>query len=105
MFNFWTKVAWWAFLAAGNGGMVDNIKQSVDTCSSCVTDEQSPTTDCQNGLVDLLKMSITNITKGVVGWMCGYSGNWWSPVNLATVGVMTILILLILMLKIGHQTI
>lgn len=55
--------------------MVDNVRVGVHACQSCIANHQSPNTNCEDDIVSLVKMSITNVTKGVVGWMNGYGAN------------------------------
>lgn len=55
--------------------MVDNVNVGIDACQSRVANHQSPNTNCRNDIVALVKMSISNVTKGVKGWMTGYSTN------------------------------
>ena len=73
--QYWTKIAWWASFVAGDGGLVDNVNVGIDACQSCIANHQSPNFNCRNDIVSLVKMSITNVTKGVVGWMSGYGAN------------------------------
>lgn len=74
-FYYWTKMVWWGSFVIGDGGLVDNVDQGITACQSCIASHVSPNSNCREDIKDLVKMSISNIIKGIVGWQTGYDPN------------------------------
>lgn len=102
--QYWTKIAWWASFVAGDGGLIDNIIVATDASKSCKAYYWVPGTSCRDDIFALVKMSITNGVKGIVG-VCVYCASdvdeARSPFKrrVLTGGLMIILILFIQVLK------
>lgn len=74
-FHYWTKMVWWGSFVVGVGGVFDNADQGITAWQSCITNQLSPNSNCREHIKDLVKMSISNIIKGTVGWQTGYDTN------------------------------
>lgn len=74
-FYYWTKMVWWGSFVIGDGGLVDNVDQGITACQSCSASHVSPNSNCREDIKELIKMSISNIIKGIVGWQTGYDPN------------------------------